>query len=44
MKALIVLGSSAWLLQFTGCFQASDGGTSVFPIGWLYSFFRGAAT
>lgn len=44
VKALMILGTSGFLFQLGGCFQESTGGTSIFPIGWLYSFFRGAAT
>lgn len=36
MKVLFVLGTSAVLFQFAGCFQASSGGTSIFPIGQLF--------
>lgn len=45
-KVMFMLGTSAFLFQLGGCFAkaANDGGVSVFPIGWLYTFFRGAAT
>jgi len=35
-KVLFVIGTSAFLFQLGGCFQAADGGTSIFPIAWLF--------